>query len=170
MVGYPALSPSSLEKELTSANELSFSSDASSQSSTTQDLIQLVQECSKNPPETTCPPMQLKVASVYGDQLFNFYTGKLHSRLEKHNNFFLHVMQSTGARDHHRDNVGTDAAEEDIRKTAEEVVQLQTMLGDAINRIVKFHHKSLSEKISYAHLMCGNYGLVHALLYIFSYG
>ena len=79
-------------------------------------------------------------------------------------------IQSTGARDHHRDNVGSEAAEEDIRKTAEEVVQLQTMLGDAINRIVKFHHKSLSEKISYAHLMCGNYGLVHALLYIFSYG
>ena len=79
-------------------------------------------------------------------------------------------IQSTGARDHHRDSFGSEAAEEDIRKTAEEVVQLQTMLGDAINRIVKFHHKSLSEKISYAHLMCGNYGLVHALLYIFSYG
>ena len=88
MVGYPALSPSSLEKELTSANELSFSSDASSQSSTTQDLIQLVQECSNNPPETTCPPMQLKVASVYDDQLLDFYTGKLHSRLELNNNFF----------------------------------------------------------------------------------
>ena len=72
MVGYPALSPSSLEKELTSANELSFSSDTSSQSSNTQDLIQLVQECSNNPPETTCPPMQLKVALVYSDQLFTF--------------------------------------------------------------------------------------------------
>ena len=44
------------------------------------------------------------------------------------------------------------------------------MLGDAINRIVKFYHKSLNEKISYAHLMCGQLGLVHALLYIFSYG
>ena len=53
---------------------------------------------------------------------------------------------------------------------AEEVVELQTMLGDAINRIVKFHHKSLNEKISFAHLMCGQFGLVHALLYIFSYG
>ena len=61
MVGYPALSPSSLEKELTSANELSFSSEAPNQSSNSQDLIQLVQECSNNPPETTCPPMQLKV-------------------------------------------------------------------------------------------------------------
>jgi len=37
-------------------------------------------------------------------------------------------------------------------------------------RIVKFYHKSLNEKISYAHLMCGQLGLVHALLYIFSYG
>ena len=52
----------------------------------------------------------------------------------------------------------------------EEVAELQTMLGDAINRIVKFYHKSLNEKISYAHLMCGQFGLVHALLYIFSYG
>ena len=61
MVGYPALSPSSLEKELTSANELSFSSEAPTQTSNSQDLIQLVQECSNHPPETTCPPMQLKV-------------------------------------------------------------------------------------------------------------
>ena len=30
---------------------------------------------------------------------------------------------------------------------AEEVVELQTMLGDAINKIVKFHHKSLNEKL-----------------------
>jgi hypothetical protein len=52
----------------------------------------------------------------------------------------------------------------------EEIAELQTMLGDAINRIVKFYHKSLNEKISYAHLMCGQLGLVHALLYIFSYG
>lgn len=44
------------------------------------------------------------------------------------------------------------------------------MLGDAINRIVKFYHKSLNEKISYAHLMCGEFGLVHALLKIFSFG
>lgn len=51
-----------------------------------------------------------------------------------------------------------------------ETVELQTMLGDAINRIIKFYHKSLNEKISYAHLMCGEFGLVHALIYIFSYG
>ena len=82
----------------------------------------------------------------------------------------IFFFQSTGARDHHRDFVSTDAAEKDVERTAEEVVELQTMLGDAINRIVKFYHKNLSEKISYAHLMCGNYGLVHALLYIFSYG
>ena len=44
------------------------------------------------------------------------------------------------------------------------------MLGDAINRIIKFYHKSLNEKISYAHLMCGEYGLVHALINIFSFG
>ena len=86
MVGYPALSPSSLEKELTSANELSFSSDASSQSSTTQDLIQLVQECSNNPPETTCPPMQLKVTSVYST------TQNTNSRLELNNNFYFYVV------------------------------------------------------------------------------
>ena len=63
MVGYPALNPSSLEKELT--NELSFTSStdhhASNPSSNIQDLIQLVQECSNSSPETTCPPMQLKV-------------------------------------------------------------------------------------------------------------
>ena len=53
---------------------------------------------------------------------------------------------------------------------AEEVTELQTMLGDAINKIVKFHHKSLNEKLSFAHLMCGQYGLVHTMLYIFSYG
>jgi len=52
----------------------------------------------------------------------------------------------------------------------EEIAELQTMLGDAINRIVKFHHKSLNEKISHAHLMCGQYGLVQALIYIFSFG
>ena len=89
------------------------------------------------------------------------------NQITENSHFFV---QSTGARDHHRDLIGTEAAEEDMRKTSEEVVQLQTMLGDAINRIVKFHHKSLSEKISYAHLMCGHYGLVHAMLYIFSYG
>jgi hypothetical protein len=46
----------------------------------------------------------------------------------------------------------------------------QTMLGDAINRLVKFYHKNLNEKISYAHLMCGEAGLVTALLNIFSFG
>ena len=51
-----------------------------------------------------------------------------------------------------------------------EAIELQTQLGDAINRLVKFHHKSLNEKISYAHLMCGENGLVHALLNIFSFG
>jgi len=51
-----------------------------------------------------------------------------------------------------------------------QVVELQTMLGDAINRIVKFHHKNLFEKISWAHLMCGERGLVHALLNVFSFG
>ena len=68
-------------------------------------------------------------------------------------------LKSTGARD-----------QESADITAAEVVEIQTMLGDSINRIVKFYHKSLHEKISYAHLMCGNGGLVHALVYIFSYG
>ena len=54
---------------------------------------------------------------------------------------------------------------------SELVVELQTKLGDAINRIIKFYHKSLNERlISYAQLMCGHHGLVHALLNIFSYG
>ncbi len=44
------------------------------------------------------------------------------------------------------------------------------MLGDAINRLIKFYHKSLNEKLSYAHLMCGEGGLVHALASIFSFG
>ena len=48
---------------------------------------------------------------------------------------------------------------------------MQTMLGDAVNRLVKFYHKSLDEKaISYAHLMCGQGGLVQALIYVFSFG
>ncbi len=51
-----------------------------------------------------------------------------------------------------------------------ETVELQTMLGDAINRLIKFYHKSLNEKLSYAHLMCGEGGLVHALASIFSFG
>ena len=61
MVGYSALSPPSLDRELITSNELSFSSETSAPSSNSQDLLQLVQECSNNPPETTCPPMQLKV-------------------------------------------------------------------------------------------------------------
>ena len=62
MVGYPALNPKSLENELT--NELSFASNehSSNPSSNIKDLIQLVQECSNSSPETTCPPMQLKVS------------------------------------------------------------------------------------------------------------
>ena len=39
--------------------------------------------------------------------------------------------------------------ETDSEITAAEVVEIQTMLGDAINRIVKFHHKSLNEKIRF---------------------
>uniref|UniRef100_A0A0K2V7U8 DENN domaincontaining protein 5Blike [Apis florea] n=1 Tax=Lepeophtheirus salmonis TaxID=72036 RepID=A0A0K2V7U8_LEPSM len=51
-----------------------------------------------------------------------------------------------------------------------EIVEIQTMLGDSINRIIKFYHKSLNEKISYAHLMCGQSGLVQALICVFSFG
>ena len=64
----------------------------------------------------------------------------------------------------------TSNRDADAEIMAEEVVELQTMLGDAINKIVKFHHKSLNEKLSFAHLMCGQFGLVHTMLYIFSYG
>ena len=61
MVGYPALTPSSLDRDLMSVNELPFSSQSPAQSSNSQDLSHLVEECSNNAPETTCPPMQLKV-------------------------------------------------------------------------------------------------------------
>ena len=64
----------------------------------------------------------------------------------------------------------TSNRDADQELLAEEVVELQTMLGDSINKIVKFHHKSLNEKLSFAHLMCGQFGLVHTMLYIFSYG
>ena len=57
-----------------------------------------------------------------------------------------------------------------MRAIATENAIFQTMLGDAINRLIKFSLKSLKEKISYAHLMCGEYGLVHALINIFSFG
>ena len=40
----------------------------------------------------------------------------------------------------------------------------------AINRIIKHHHKSLKERVSWAQLMCGNLGLVHSLIQVFSYG
>ena len=41
----------------------------------------------------------------------------------------------------------TSNRDADQEVMAEEVVELQTMLGDAINKIVKFHHKSLNEKL-----------------------
>ena len=44
------------------------------------------------------------------------------------------------------------------------------MLSEAINRIIKHHHKSLKERVSWAQLMCGPLGLVHSLIQVFSYG
>ncbi|XP_023328057.1 DENN domain-containing protein 5B [Eurytemora carolleeae] len=49
-------------------------------------------------------------------------------------------------------------------------VEIQTTLGEAINRLIKHHHKSLKEKVSWAQLMCGELGLVHALIQVFSFG
>merc|ERR1719348_798750 len=42
--------------------------------------------------------------------------------------------------------------------------EVQTMLSEAINRIIKHHHKSLKERVSWAQLMCGELGLVHSLI------
>merc|ERR1712203_1331079 len=46
----------------------------------------------------------------------------------------------------------------------------QTMLSEAINRIIKHHHKSLKERVSWAQLMCGEMGLVFSLIQVFSFG
>ena len=51
-----------------------------------------------------------------------------------------------------------------------EDIEIQTMLSEAINRIIKHHHKSLKERVSWAQLMCGDLGLVHSLIQVFSYG
>merc|ERR1712142_191905 len=51
-----------------------------------------------------------------------------------------------------------------------EDVEIQTLLSEAINRIIKHHHKSLKERVSWAQLMCGELGLVHSLIQVFSYG
>lgn len=48
--------------------------------------------------------------------------------------------------------------------------EVQVMLSEAINRIIKHHHKSLKERLSWAQLMCGELGLVHSLLQVFSFG
>jgi len=48
--------------------------------------------------------------------------------------------------------------------------EVQTMLSEAINRIIKHHHKSLKERVSWAQLMCGELGLVHCLITVFSFG
>jgi len=49
-------------------------------------------------------------------------------------------------------------------------IEIQTCLGEAINRLIKHHHKSLKERVSWAQLMCGEDGLVHALIQVFSFG
>ena len=51
-----------------------------------------------------------------------------------------------------------------------EDIKIQTMLSEAINRIIKHHHRSLKECVSWAELMCGDFGLVHSLIQVFSYG
>jgi len=48
--------------------------------------------------------------------------------------------------------------------------EVQTLLSEAINRIIKHHHKSLKERVSWAQLMCGELGLVHCLITVFSFG
>merc|ERR1719204_2919761 len=48
--------------------------------------------------------------------------------------------------------------------------EVQTMLSEAINRIIKHHHKSLKERVSWAQLMCGEMGLVFSLIQVFSFG
>ena len=51
-----------------------------------------------------------------------------------------------------------------------EDIKIQTMLSEAIKRIIKHHHKSLKECVSRAQLMCGDLSLVHSLIQVFSYG
>ena len=51
-----------------------------------------------------------------------------------------------------------------------EDIKIQTMLSEAIKRIIKHHHKSLKEFVSRAQLMCGDLSLVHSLIQVFSYG
>ena len=48
----------------------------------------------------------------------------------------------------------------------QEEAEVQTMLSEAINRIIKHHHKSLKERVSWAQLMCGELGLVHCLIQV----
>ena len=50
--------------------------------------------------------------------------------------------------------------------TLQEEAEVQTMLSEAINRIIKHHHKSLKERVSWAQLMCGELGLVHCLIQV----
>ena len=51
-----------------------------------------------------------------------------------------------------------------------EEVEIQTALSEAINRIIKHHHRGLKERVSWAQLMCGEGGLVHSLILVFSHG
>lgn len=52
-----------------------------------------------------------------------------------------------------------------------EDVEIQTALSESINRIIKHHHRGLKEqRVSWAQLMCGDGGLVHSLILVFSFG
>ncbi|KAB7506558.1 DENN domain-containing protein 5A [Armadillidium nasatum] len=48
--------------------------------------------------------------------------------------------------------------------------QIQQLLGDAVNNIVKFFYKPERERGSLTLLLCGDLGLVHSLELVFSYG
>ena len=90
MVGYPALTPNSLERDLMSVGELPFSSQSPAQSSNSQDLFHLVEECSNNAPETTCPPMQLKVHYDADIRTYNAIAYTLNNK--KYSSFYAIVL------------------------------------------------------------------------------
>ncbi|KAI0236071.1 DENN domain-containing protein 5A [Lamellibrachia satsuma] len=51
-----------------------------------------------------------------------------------------------------------------------QVSQLQSMLGDAVNNLVKHFYKPEKERGSITGLLCGEYGLVYCMEHIFQYG
>ncbi|KAG8226107.1 hypothetical protein J437_LFUL006736 [Ladona fulva] len=56
------------------------------------------------------------------------------------------------------------------RRRTPTVPEIQQMLGDAVNSIVKYYHRQKQEKEGLTMLLCGEMGLVHCLAQVFLYG